>query len=220
MADVVALNGHSRRQVQPRHGDVAELAGRQGGAVAHRQLMALGISRATIDHWLRTDRLHAVHRGVYALGHRVLTEEGRLSAAVLACGPGAVISHRSAANLWGIRPNNRKPIDVTVPGRSRHRRKGIDIHLVRHLDPRDVTEIDGLPVTTLARTLLDLAEVVPKNQVQRAIGEADYRRVFDLKAVNELLSRSKGRRGLKPLPLPSPMQFRTKGRVQSSRTNS
>ena len=178
---------------------VAKLAERQGGAIADWQLLRLGVGRGAIKHWLRTGRLHRIHRGVYALGHPVLGEKGHLWAALLACGPGAVISHRSAAKLWAVRPNNRKPVDVTVPGRSRHRRKGIDIHLVRHLDPRDVTKIDGLPVTTLARTLLDLAEVVPQSQLPRAIAEAEYLGIIDLNAINELLGRSNGRRGQKPL---------------------
>jgi very-short-patch-repair endonuclease len=167
--------------------------------IADWQLLRLGVGRGAIKYWLRSGRLHLVYPGVYAVGHRVLGDQGRLWAAVLACGSGAVISHRSAAKVWGIRPNNRKPIDVTVPGRSRHKRKGIDVHRVRHLDPRDVTKRDGIPVTTLARTLLDLAEVVPQNQVRRAINEADYQKLFDLRAVNEVLSRSNGRRGQKPL---------------------
>jgi hypothetical protein len=169
--------------------------------VAAWQLLALGIGKGAIDYWLRCGRLHVIHRGVYAVGHPVLGDKGRLWAALLACGPKAVISHRSAAKLWGIRPNSRPAIDVTAPGRSRHRREGIDVHLVRQLDPRDVTTIDGIPVTTLARTLLDLAEVVPRSQLPRAIAEADYLRLFDLKAVQEVLSRSDGRRGVKALSL-------------------
>jgi predicted transcriptional regulator of viral defense system len=175
------------------------LAAKQGGAIANRQLTRLGVSGSTIKSWLRSGRLHPRHRGVYALGHPTLAHIGILWAAVLACGPGAVLSHRSAALLWCIRQSSRKPVDVTVVGRSRRRRKGIDVHLVRHLDPRDVTEIGGLPVTTLARTLLDLAEVVPVNQLRRAINEADYLKLFDLKAIDEQLSRSNGRRGQKPL---------------------
>jgi very-short-patch-repair endonuclease len=185
--------------VQPPFARVAASAAGQGGVVATWQLFEVGLGKGAIDYWLRCGRLHVVHRGVYAVGHPVLGEMGRLWAAVLACGPNAVISHRSAAALRGIRPNNRKSIDVTVPGRTRHRRKGIDVHLVRHLDPRDVTTLDGIPVTTLARTLLDLAEVVPKSQLPRAISEADYLGLFDLRAVQELLGRSNGRRGQRPL---------------------
>jgi very-short-patch-repair endonuclease len=117
----------------------------------------------------------------------------------LACGPKAVLSHRAAARLWGIRPDNRRDVDVTVPSRGAHRRRGIQPHSVRKLDPRDVTKIDGIPVTTLPRTLLDLAEVVPKNHLIRAITEAERQRIIDLNALNELLARSPGRRGRKPL---------------------
>ena len=124
---------------------------------------------------------------------------GRLIAAVLACGPGAVVSHRSAADLWGIRPTARKRIDVTVPGRSRSGRPGIDLHLVRGLDPRDITTEDGIPVTTVARTLLDLAEVAPRHHVARAMEQADRLRLFDLTELEELLASSPGRRGRKPL---------------------
>jgi very-short-patch-repair endonuclease len=176
-----------------------KLASRQEGVVADWQLLPFGITRATIDHWLRSGRLHLIHRGVYAVGHPALSLNGRLWAAVLAYGPNAVLSHRDAAALWGVRQDNRRLIDVTVPGRTRHRRTGIDVHLVRNLDPRDVTKIDGIPVTTLARTFLDLGEVVPGNQVRRAINEADYLKLFDLKAVDDVLSRSNGRRGQKPL---------------------
>jgi very-short-patch-repair endonuclease len=190
---------HYERQIGPPLDAVVELATKQEGPIAAWQLVELGLPRSTIDSWRRSRRLHPHHRGVYTLGHRALGPNGRRWAAVLACGPGAVLSHRSAAALWGIRPDNRPSIDVTVASRGRASRKGIQVHRVRHLDPRDVTEIDGLPVTTLARTLLDLAEVVPPNQVRRAINEADYLKLFDLKAVNELRNRSHGRRGLKPL---------------------
>lgn len=136
---------------------------------------------------------------MYTVGHRAIGDKGLLWAAVLACGEGAVVSHRSAADLWAIRPSSRVTVDVTVPGRSRNKRPGIDVHRVRHLDPRDITTIEGIPVTTLARTLLDLAEVVPQNDLERAIERAENQRLFDLTAVNAVIARSPGRRGRKPL---------------------
>jgi very-short-patch-repair endonuclease len=120
-------------------------------------------------------------------------------AAVLACGPGAVLSHQSAGRLWGIRPDNRRQVDVTVVSRGAHRRNGIHPHSVRSLDPRDVTTIDGIPVTTLPRTLLDLAEVAPKDHVIRAMTEAEIRGVVDLKALEDVMVRSPGRKGRRPL---------------------
>ena len=124
MADLVDLDADHQRRNQPGHRDVAQLAARQGGVLADWQLIGLGVGRGAINYRLATGRLHSMHRGVYALGHTVVGNRGRLIAAVLACGPGAVVSHRSAADLWGIRPTARKRIDVTVPGRSRARASG------------------------------------------------------------------------------------------------
>src|SRR3954454_5064118 len=111
------------------------------------------------------------HRGVYAVGHRRLTRNSRLWAAVLAAGDDAVLSHRSAAGLHGLRADNSMRIDVTVPRRPRPR-GGITLHTVRGLDSRDRDVCDGLPVATVVRPLLDLAEVVLANQLRRAFDEA------------------------------------------------
>jgi very-short-patch-repair endonuclease len=163
------------------------------------QLVPLGVTRDAIRHGRRSGWLHPVHRDVYAVGHRALGLRGVHFAAVLACGPHAVLSHRSAAHLWDVRRTSRSAVDVIVPGRSRMSRKGIDVHRVRHLEPRDVTALDGIPVTTLARTLLDLAEVVPEDHVAKAMEQAERRRLLDLRALEELLDRSPGRRGQRPL---------------------
>jgi very-short-patch-repair endonuclease len=162
-------------------------------------LLELGFGRGAIDYGVASGRLHCYFRGVYLLGHEAITAKGRLSAAVLACGEGAVVSHRSAADWWGILPTSRRPVDVTAPGRTRTGRPGIDLHLVRALDPKDVAEHEGIAITTVARTLLDLAGVAKPRQLERAVNEADRLRLFDGKAVHELLARSPGRRGLKPL---------------------
>jgi very-short-patch-repair endonuclease len=167
--------------------------------VAAWQLLRLGFTRRQIECRLASGRLHAIHRGVYAVGHRVLDSRGVQMAAVLACGRSAVLSHRAAARLWAIRPDSRRAIDVTVPGPGRRPRDRISVHAVRALDPRDRAVIEGIPVTTLARTLLDLAEVVPEDHVARAIEEAARRRIFDLRALEELLARSPGRRGRRRL---------------------
>jgi hypothetical protein len=186
-------------QSHPGDHEIANLAGRQHGIVARWQLYDLGFERGAIEWRINVGRLHQVHKGVYAVGHRRLEWRGVLIAAVLAYGPEAVLSHRSAARLWGIRPDSRRDVDVTVPGRGLRRRPGLHPHCVRDLDPRDVTKIDGIPVTTLPRTFLDLAEVVPKGHVIRAITEAERQQIFDLTALNELLARSPGRRGQRPL---------------------
>jgi len=169
--------------------------------LADWQLIPLGVGRRTIESWLRRGRLHRKFRGVYALGHEAITAKGRIMGPLLACGPGAVLSHRSAADWWEIAATSRVPVDVTVTGRSRAGQPGLDLHQVRSLDPRDVSEHEGVPITTVARTLLDYAEVVPPRRLKAAVEEADRRHLFDGNAVHELLARSPGRRGLKPLRL-------------------
>jgi very-short-patch-repair endonuclease len=111
----------------------------------------------------------------------------------------AILGYRSAASWRGILRSARSKVDIIVPGRSKSGQPGIDLHQVRSLDPRDVTLHDGVPTTTVARTLLDLAEVVPLRQLERAVNEAERLRVFDGFELQELLARSQGRRGLKPL---------------------
>jgi hypothetical protein len=139
-----------------------------------------------------------VHRGVYAVGYRRLTANGHRMAAVLACGPGAVLGYRDGAALWGVRQTARTRIDVIVR-RSVHPRAGIHVHRVRHLHPDDWTVHDGIPVTTVARTLLDLAEVLRPREVERAFDEAERLRLLDLRAVEAVCARAHGRRGLKLL---------------------
>jgi hypothetical protein len=187
-----------RLQNEPRHQLIAELAHRQHGVVAHRQLIALGLSASAIQRRVRARQLHPLYRGVYAVGHRVLSRDGQWMAAVLACGEGAVLSHRDAAALWAIRQSARPAIDVTAP-RSREGHDGITLHKVRRLDPRDCTLVDNVPVTTVPRTLLDLAEVVSVRQLQRAFEQAERLELIDLRAVDELIERSPGRHGVKAL---------------------
>jgi hypothetical protein len=119
-------------------------------------------------------------------------------AAVLACGPDAVLSHRSAAALWGLRPTGRSGIEVTAP-RGRHGHHGITLHRVRQLHPHDRARREHIPVTAVPRTLLDLAEVVRVGQLERAVEASERLRLFDLAAVQALLARSPGRHGLAPL---------------------
>lgn len=199
MPDVVDPRGHSDPLDRPRQAAAAELATSQGGAISREQLLSLGVTKDAVKSWLRSGRLHCYFRGVYLLGHEAITPTGRLHAALLACGPGAVLSHRSAGDWWGILRTSRAPVDVTVRGRSKAGQDGIDLHLVRALDPLDVTEHEAVPITTIARTLLDLAEVVRPRQLKRAVEEADRQRLFDGAAVEDLLARSRGRHGLKPL---------------------
>jgi very-short-patch-repair endonuclease/predicted transcriptional regulator of viral defense system len=171
---------------------IAELADRQHGVVAHRQLRGLGIGRGTIEHRLQCGRLHRVHRGVYAVGHRILTPDGWRMAAVLAAGPGAVLSHHSAAELWGLRWMARRLHTVTV---ARHVRvPAIETHLAR-LPEDEVTTVRGIPVTTVPRTILDLAATSPEREVTRLINEADVKQLWDALSLPDLLARYPRRAG-------------------------
>jgi very-short-patch-repair endonuclease len=121
---------------------------------------------------------------------------------VLACGPGAVLSHASAASLWELRPSSAATIDVTVPARSgRKKRRGIRVHRSGRLRREEAVVRDGIPVTTVARTLLDLADVLPTQAVKRAIDEAEYRGRFDLTSLIAVVENNPGRRGAKVLAL-------------------
>lgn len=175
---------------------VHRLARRQHGAVSHWQLIALGVSASAIDRRVADGRLRRIHRGVYAVGE--LDRRGRWMAAVLACGEGALLSHRDAAMLWNLRETNRRAIDATAPGARRRSRPRITVHGAA-LHPDDRVEVDGIPVTSVSRTLLDLAEVVPPTQLRRAYEAAERHRHLDVDALNDVIARSNGRRGLAAL---------------------
>jgi very-short-patch-repair endonuclease len=142
-----------------------------------------------------------VHQGVYAVGHTLLSRNGHLMAAVLACGPGAVLSHRSAAFLHGVLDDSRGRVDVIAPNRRGRAPKGIAAHRDGTLIPTDRVVIDGIPCTSLARTLLDIAATQSPSTLAFAVNQAEVEEVFDLAEVVELLKRSKGRRGVARLRL-------------------
>lgn len=170
---------------------VAALAETQHGVVSRSQLAQLGLHPSSIERRLAGGRLHVLHRGVYAVGHRVLSREGHLTAAVLACGFGAVASHRSAAAHRGLRATLLTEITVPVARRSR---LGIRLHVSRLAD--DEVEVhDGIPTTTVSRTIFDLAAVVPRQQLEAVLNEADYRQLTSPTSIAELLERYPGRRG-------------------------
>jgi putative AbiEi antitoxin of type IV toxin-antitoxin system/uncharacterized protein DUF559 len=174
---------------------VAALAADQYGVVSASQLCAAGLSREQIKRRLRSGRLLPVHRGVYAVGHPLLGSQGRWLAAVLACGEGAVLSHRSAAVLWGLRPTASATVDVSIASRSGRSREGIAIHRPSVLPFEEITSRDGIPATTPARTLLDLATVVGRSDLERAMQAAERLRLFDLGALRDVLTRHAGRAG-------------------------
>jgi hypothetical protein len=169
---------------------IAALAERQHGVVSRRQLVEHGVNRYAVDRRIERRLLQAVHRGVFAVGHRSLTAEGRWMAAVLAGGPGAVLSHRTAATLLGIL---RSPyLELTTP--TQRYRSGINIHSSL-LAVDEVTTERCIPVTTVPRTLLDLATVLRPTQLERAINEAEVQRLSDPLSLLDLLKRYPGRPG-------------------------
>lgn len=194
MTDATALLHVTRAQLRS-HVDreIARLAERQHGVVSRRQLLALGLGRGAISDRVRRGLLHPLHRGVYAVGHTALPRLGGVMAGVLAIGPDTVASHRDAAALYGIRRNGRDRIEVTVPRKVRSRR-GIEVHHAA-LPSDEVTVTDGIPVTTVPRTLLDLAGVIDRRQLERAIHEAEVRRLWDALSLVDLVNRYPRRKG-------------------------
>jgi hypothetical protein len=173
---------------------IAALADAQHGRVARRQLLALGIGPDAIDHRVAKRRLHVTHPGVYAVGHRVATREARWMSAVLAAGADAVLSHRAAAALWGLRQSDR--VEVIVP--NDRRPSGFGVHRTA-LPPDEVTVRSGIPVTTVARTLVDLAAKVPKHQLRKAVDEAERLRLTGPLSLADVISRYPGKRGIRAI---------------------
>jgi len=177
---------------------IAALARRQHGVVSLAQLRALGLGDSAVRERVRRGSLARIHRGVYAYGHPVLRKEGIFLAAVLACGPGAVLSHRAAADLLGLWAGARARVDVTVPRGGGRSRPGIEIHRSK-LVPEERTEVQGIPTTTVARTLLDLAEVLTPRGLERAFDQAEILQLLDMRALEQVIERSQGRHALLPL---------------------
>jgi hypothetical protein len=165
---------------------LADLAVRQHGVVSVAQLLRLGCGRAAIKWRVQAGRLHRIHRGVYAVGHPRIGYFGRCMAAVLASGDDAALSHRAAGQLWGLRTGSW--IEVTVP-RGRHGPRSVGLHETRRIPP--VTEIDNIPLTTLGRTLVDLADVMSHTRLEGAFADAERLRILDLADVQPI----HGRRG-------------------------
>jgi very-short-patch-repair endonuclease len=155
---------------------IADFVASRHGVVSRAELLELGLGPGAIVNRVRSGRLHRLYRGVYAVGHRRLTGPGAWRAAVLACGDGAVLSHRSAAALWQLRVSASAKVDVTVPRDSGRRSVGrIAVHRPRL--PAPATVQDAIPVTTPGRTLLDLATVVPKRPLEKAAEAAEALRL-------------------------------------------
>jgi very-short-patch-repair endonuclease len=176
---------------------LAALAGRQHGVVTRRQVLAAGVGRRAIERRVEWGLLQPVHRGVYALGGRPLRREAWWTAAVLAAGADAVLSHRSAAALWEMRNASPQRAEVIVP---RHRRSTARLLLHQVVLPTDEVTIErGIPVTTPARTLLDLAAVLSPQHLEAAFDEAQFRRLGSPTSLDALVARYPGRRGTRAI---------------------
>jgi very-short-patch-repair endonuclease len=171
---------------------ISALAARQHGVVATRQLRAFGLTDRGVAHRVANGKLHRVHRGVYAVGHPVLTPHGRWMAGVLAGGPGAVLSHAAAAALWGLRPSAAVIVDVTVPGTGSRKRQGLRIHRARTLE---TTTYERVPVTTPERTILDLAATLQRRPLERLLDQAENTRLTDVPSLEALARAHTGHRG-------------------------
>jgi hypothetical protein len=198
MVDLGSIDPDIRGKKSPGHEQIAELAGQQHGVVALWQLLGLGFGRRAVEHRLTCGSLHQLYRGVYAVGWAGVAPRGRVVAAVLACGREAAASHHAAPLVWGLRASERRTVDVTAP-RARHGQPGIRLHRVRRLHPADRAVVDGIPVTSVARTLLDMGEVLQPHQLASLVTEAEARRLFDLGEIERTIKRNPGRRGIKPL---------------------
>jgi len=175
---------------------IAEVARRQGGAISRKQLMALGCNRAAIDYRVRIGRLHVIHRGVYAVGHVVLGIEGRRWAATLTYAPASALSHAAAGAAFAFRHSNAAVLDVTVAGTGHKVRPGIRLHRRKAILADEVTTLRGLPITTPARTLLDLAASGLRGRsLGTALDRAEQSGILDFADLAILLDRYAGRPG-------------------------
>ena len=171
------------------------LAARQHGVVARRQLLELGLSAQAIQHRLEKGRLHWIDRGIYAVGRPSLDREGRWMAAVLAGGPGAVLSHGSAAELWGFGPPL-PGVEVTIPIASPRRRKGVRIHRRPNLLPAHATVRKAIPVTDPVRTTIDLATRLGPAALERMVNEVDRLGLISPEGLVRALDHYQGVRGV------------------------
>lgn len=189
-----AQRGRSIRQAREER--IAEVVARQHGVITRRQLVELGVSAAAIGRRLKSGRLRAVHRGIYTVGP-IVPEWAAEMAAVLAGGPGAVLSHTNALRLWGLSAHDPgHPIHVITPGTGRRGRPGIAFHRVRSLPADERTVHEGVPVTSPVRTLIDAAALVGSREIEQALAAAERERLIRADELIRLLERYSRRPGV------------------------
>ncbi len=189
MRDVVPVSG-------TRDERIGQIAAHQRSRVDRRQLRQAGISDSAITRLVAKGQLHREHPGVFAVGHPGHGPLTRETSALLACRPGALLSHMSAAELWGlVRPGHPgRPVDVLIAGRQTARPAGVTVHRTRRLHPSEVRFHERLPVTSPARTIFEIADELPKRAVERAIDDGLERNLVRLSQIRDVIARNPGRR--------------------------
>lgn len=178
---------------------IAKIAERDYGTVSLDELRLCGLTRSGVHRRVQAGQLFPKYPGVYAFGRPDLPPLGHRMAAVKACGSGAMLSHASAASHRGLRRSNSSKVDVTIPaGRPLKKFRGIRCHRA-DLEPQDVSIVEGIPTTSLSRTLLDLATQIGYEGLEKAANEAVILEIFDMREMEDLLARSKGHRGIRKL---------------------
>jgi len=180
--------------------DLGDLARRQHGVATRDQLLRLGVSPGALSRWVRAGRMRRLHRGVYAISP-ILAPHASEMAAVLACGTGALVSHGSAGALWGVIPakEGALPVEVVHPGGNARSLPGVRVHRPVGLLPSDRARVNGIPVTSLPRTLLDLAAVRAVGELELAVARAAREHRLDLRAFARRVAQLRGRRGVRAL---------------------
>ena len=179
----------------PREKRIAAIAEAQRGRAARRQLLSAGISSSAIGRMIDRGRLHPVHPGVYTVGHDAPVPLGDETAALLACGEHAVLSHHSAAALWGLIPEGDGSIHVTIRDRHGPRPDGVTVHRTNSLTRGEVRIVEDLPVTSPARTLTDIASEVDDRTFERAVNEALVQRLVSERELGKAAAARRGRPG-------------------------
>jgi very-short-patch-repair endonuclease len=189
--------GDSKSKARSAH--AWELAQRQHGVLSRRDLLGLGFSPKGIKHRVQVGRLHPILRGIYAVGRPELNREGRWMAALLACGEGAFLSHRSAAALYGIGEERDGLVEASIRRRGEHHRSGITVRSRPSLPSHDVGTFAGIPVTSPVRTMLDLATELDAKALERAVNEADKRDRVDSELLRVAVDSYAGQPGARAL---------------------
>lgn len=208
-------------QLDQRRADVVivGLAATQHGVVSSRQLIDAGLGRSAIAHRARSGWLHRLYRGVFAIGHLPISREARWIAAVLACGDDAVLSHTSGLAHWDLRASSDSKIDITIATRNGLApRDGMRIHRSGTLTPMEVTTHHGIPVTSVARTLLDAAAILQRHSLTRTVERTEILELFDLTAVQTTLDLHPRHRG--SASLSAAFTARTSSHDQNSKPSS